>query len=291
VAAGVDATRYHGQLSGSERHDNQDAFMNGSARVVVATNAFGLGVDKPDIRFVLHAQMPASLEAYYQESGRGGRDGDAAHCTLLYDVRDKRVQQFFLVGRYPDAEAIQAVDEAVVRLASTSPVGVDVLRASLPDVAAVKIRVALSLLADARMLEWLPGSTIVALDRSRRPGLYARLAARSGGDTVAPATPGHPTARVRSGRRGARAPLWRGTRATRRRRRSDRRVRRWRGAHVPRELRAADGRGVAQCGCGLSSGRADDALGAVDEASRSAAASSCFSSPVSVPPSATTSFP
>jgi ATP-dependent DNA helicase RecQ len=150
--------------------------MNGSARVVVATTAFGLGVDKPDIRFVLHAQMPASLEAYYQESGRGGRDGAAAHCTLLYDVRDKRVQQFFLVGRYPVAEAIQAVDEAVVRLASTSPVAFDVLRASLPDVAAVKIRVALSLLADARMLERLPGATVVALDRPRRPGLYARLA-------------------------------------------------------------------------------------------------------------------
>ena len=176
LAAGVEATRYHGQLSGSERHDNQDAFMNGSARVVVATNAFGLGVDKPDIRFVLHAQMPASLEAYYQESGRGGRDGDAAHCTLLYDLRDKRVQQFFLVGRYPDAEAIQAVDEAVVRLASTSPVAFDVLRASLPEVAAVKIRVALSLLEDARMLERLPGATVIALDRPRRPGLYARLA-------------------------------------------------------------------------------------------------------------------
>ena len=75
--------------------------MAGAPRVMVATNAFGLGIDKPDIRFVLHYQMPAGLDAYYQESGRAGRDGEPADCTLLYLHSDKAVQQFFLAGRYP----------------------------------------------------------------------------------------------------------------------------------------------------------------------------------------------
>jgi len=175
-ADGVAATLYHGQLGSGERHAHQDAFMEGSARVVVATNAFGLGVDKPDIRFVLHAQMPASLEAYYQESGRGGRDGGTARCTLLYDLRDKRVQQFFLVGKYPDAAIVEAVDEGVVRLASQAPVPFDVLRASLPAIAAVKIRVSLSLLADAGLVRREPGAQVRALSATRRPGTYARLA-------------------------------------------------------------------------------------------------------------------
>ena len=77
--------------------------MGDAARVMVATNAFGLGIDKPDIRFVLHYQMPSGLDAYYQESGRAGRDGEPARCTLLFLHSDKAVQQFFLAGRYPGA--------------------------------------------------------------------------------------------------------------------------------------------------------------------------------------------
>ena len=75
--------------------------MRGASRVMVATNAFGLGIDKHDTRFVVHYQMPAGLDAYYQESGRAGRDGEAAECTLLFLLSDKAVQQFFLAGRYP----------------------------------------------------------------------------------------------------------------------------------------------------------------------------------------------
>ena len=105
-AAGIDAVLYHGKLGAGERHARQEAFMAGAARVMVATNAFGLGVDKADTRFVVHYQMPAGLDAYYQESGRAGRDGDVADCTLLFLRSDKAVQQFFLAGRYPAREDV-----------------------------------------------------------------------------------------------------------------------------------------------------------------------------------------
>jgi len=99
---------YHGKLHAGERHQNQEMFMSGARRVMVATNAFGMGIDKPDIRFVIHLQVPASLEAYYQEAGRAGRDSEAADCTLLYFHEDKRVQQFFLARSYPDAALLRA---------------------------------------------------------------------------------------------------------------------------------------------------------------------------------------
>jgi ATP-dependent DNA helicase RecQ len=104
--AGIDAVVYHGKLSATDRRERQEAFMAGTARVMVATNAFGLGIDKRDTRFVVHYQMPGGLDAYYQESGRAGRDGGDADCTLLFLHSDKAVQQFFLAGRYPAKEDV-----------------------------------------------------------------------------------------------------------------------------------------------------------------------------------------
>jgi ATP-dependent DNA helicase RecQ len=100
---------YHGRMASRARTEAQDAFMGGEARAVIATNAFGLGIDKADIRFVVHWHFPGSLEAYYQEAGRAGRDGEPARCVILYQVEDRNVQRYFLGGKYPDIAEAAAV--------------------------------------------------------------------------------------------------------------------------------------------------------------------------------------
>ena len=93
---GYAATRYHAGLEESERMANQDAFLYDEKTVMVATNAFGMGIDKSNVSFVIHYNMPKSLEAYYQEAGRAGRDGANADCILLYGPRDVQTARFFI---------------------------------------------------------------------------------------------------------------------------------------------------------------------------------------------------
>jgi ATP-dependent DNA helicase RecQ len=95
--------KYHGDLSADERKKVQNRFMGGKNNLVLATNAFGMGIDKENIRYVIHAQIPASLEAYYQEIGRAGRDGKHSECSLLYDEQDLDIQLQFIQWNNPAA--------------------------------------------------------------------------------------------------------------------------------------------------------------------------------------------
>ncbi len=105
----IPAAVYHSKLHKEDRTLVHECFMNETIRAVVATNAFGLGIDKPNIRFVVHYDLPGSLEAYTQEAGRSGRDGEKSRCILIYRMSDTRVQNYFLTGKYPDIEEVQRV--------------------------------------------------------------------------------------------------------------------------------------------------------------------------------------
>ncbi len=100
------AEAYHAGLDEAERIRVQDSFMEGRRDLVVATNAFGMGIDRSDIRMVIHHTFPGTIEAYYQEGGRAGRDGEAATCLLLYTPSDRMLQEFFIDSRYPPRDTV-----------------------------------------------------------------------------------------------------------------------------------------------------------------------------------------
>jgi ATP-dependent DNA helicase RecQ len=112
-ALDLKVSEYHAGMSDALRVRAQDDFMNGRTQMIVATNAFGMGIDKPDIRFVVHYQMPGSIEAYYQEIGRAGRDGLPSTCVLLFNYADKNTHDFFIEGSYPNISVIKQVYDSL----------------------------------------------------------------------------------------------------------------------------------------------------------------------------------
>jgi len=111
---GLSVVTYHAGMSDGQRIKAQEDFMTGRKQMIVATNAFGMGIDKAEIRFVVHYQMPGSIEAYYQEIGRAGRDGLPSTCLLLFNYADKNTHDFFIDGSYPNGTLVREVYDALV---------------------------------------------------------------------------------------------------------------------------------------------------------------------------------
>ncbi|GAC1314232.1 MAG: RecQ family ATP-dependent DNA helicase [Vulcanimicrobiaceae bacterium] len=147
------AAVYHSKLQKHDRNSVHELFMGEAIRAVVATNAFGLGIDKPNIRFVVHYDLPGSVEAYTQEAGRAGRDGDLSRCILLYRMSDTRVQNYFLTGKYPSIEDVQKIFETLKYFGGQADgVSLADLR-KISQLPLTKLKVVLALLKKARFIE------------------------------------------------------------------------------------------------------------------------------------------
>src|SRR5690349_3929134 len=154
--ARIPAVAYHAGLDDSHRHEVQDAFMNEDVRAIVATNAFGMGIDKPNVRLVVHHAMPGSLEAYYQEGGRAGRDGLPSEVFLLHSFPDRFTHEFFIKGAYPERQLVEQVFERLRRDADRSGLvqyGAEDLAVALPGkVSAREVESAMRVMAQADVI-------------------------------------------------------------------------------------------------------------------------------------------
>lgn len=151
------AVSYHGGMEPHDRQRAQDKWMSDGANIVVATNAFGMGVDKPNVRFVIHYTMPGTLEAYYQEAGRAGRDGETSYCLLLSDPSDIRLHEWFIDNSAPSIQEMRILYGTVQRMSRRSG-GLLSMRANyLADKlkwrSDNKVRVAMKILEQAGLLE------------------------------------------------------------------------------------------------------------------------------------------
>jgi ATP-dependent DNA helicase RecQ len=170
--ARIPAVAYHAGLDDGHRHEVQDAFMREQVRAIVATNAFGMGIDKPNVRLVVHHAMPGSLEAYYQEAGRAGRDGLQSEVFLLHSFPDRFTHEFFIKGAYPERELVERVYERLRR---------DADRTGLVTTAADDVAVGLPGRVSGREVESamrvLAGAEVLRTELDSLARVYVRLLA------------------------------------------------------------------------------------------------------------------
>jgi len=159
----IPAEFYHAGLPTEERTRIQDAFITGKLNLVAATNAFGMGIDRADVRQVIHCSLPGSLEAYYQEAGRAGRDGQPAKATLLYDPQDRALQEFFIASSVVSLDELRAIHNAIRSGEQTWATLDDLSR--LTGLHPVQIKVGLAELERAGALEHLGDEGIRMLFR------------------------------------------------------------------------------------------------------------------------------
>ena len=181
---GAEVLLYHAGLPDAFRKQAQDAFMARPNSLIVATNAFGMGIDKPDVRYVVHYNLPRSLEAYYQEAGRAGRDGEEAHCVLLFSYGDVRIQEFLVEHNNPTREVVEHVYEL---FAAMGPPGTEFQPSSMlrnlgPGGSAMQLAATVRLLEKAGYVEQI--TNFAAGDDG--PAGMSNTLVRLAGERVAP---------------------------------------------------------------------------------------------------------
>lgn len=157
---------YHAGMEQAQRREVQEQFMEGKLSAIVATNAFGMGIDKSDLRYVVHYNMPGTLEAYYQEAGRAGRDGLASECVLLFSYSDRHIQEFFIENRFPTEELVRNVYEFLL---------------GLPD---DPIELTLTAIRDMIARDWAADAIGTAQTLLERAGVLKRLDSQSNNAVV-----------------------------------------------------------------------------------------------------------